>query len=89
MRYKLYNFSLDFYFIFYFIAFFLFSLKMRHFFIISMAMSLLPLILTIGCVLGLYETAPHIIVFMADDLVRFDNIIFLLHVYIFFNYFLL
>ncbi|XP_061931122.1 arylsulfatase B-like isoform X1 [Apis cerana] len=41
---------------------------MRHFFIISMAMSLLPLILTIGCVLGLYETAPHIIVFMADDL---------------------
>lgn len=42
-----------------------------------MAMSLLPLILTIGCVLGLYETAPHIIVFMADDLVRFDNIIFL------------
>lgn len=64
---------------------------MRHFSIISMIMSLLPLILTIDCVLGLYETAPHIIVFMADDLVRLDNIIFYLYfdyMYIFFfNYF--
>lgn len=42
-----------------------------------MIISLLPLILTIDCALGLYETPPHIIVFMADDLVRFDNIIFL------------
>ncbi|XP_003696648.1 arylsulfatase B-like [Apis florea] len=41
---------------------------MNHFSIISITISLLPLILTIDCVLGLYETAPHIIVFMADDL---------------------
>lgn len=41
---------------------------MRYFSIISMIISLLPLILTIDCALGLYETPPHIIVFMADDL---------------------
>ncbi|XP_015431901.1 PREDICTED: arylsulfatase B-like [Dufourea novaeangliae] len=40
---------------------------MRNFF--SIWINTFPLLLMcIGCVVGLYETAPHIIVFMADDL---------------------
>ncbi|XP_071876830.1 arylsulfatase B [Bombus fervidus] len=42
---------------------------MRRFSIIwIISTSLLPLILFIDCAFGLYETSPHIIVFMADDL---------------------
>ncbi|XP_033312190.1 arylsulfatase B-like [Bombus bifarius] len=41
---------------------------MRRFSIIWISTSLLPLILFIDCAFGLYETSPHIIVIMADDL---------------------
>ncbi|KOX74856.1 Arylsulfatase B [Melipona quadrifasciata] len=41
---------------------------MCRFFTIWMSTSLLYLTLCIVCTFGLYETAPHIIVFMADDL---------------------